>query len=192
MADLAKWIRQLSASDPESRERDASALYYEGVTLGESAVSTWRVDAQCKEMLGAATVGIAVQPTQFAQIRAANGTPPLANVPPDQDAMEFELHFGLNVHLDILTTKAPGGGGAIDKFLQKFGEGIQQIEYLVPDVDRATELLRARFGIKPIYPQTRAGADGTRVNFFLVRTPDGKTVLIELVEAKSGSKEVRK
>jgi len=32
------------------------------------------------------TVGIAVQPELFRQIRAANGSPRLAEVPPDQDA----------------------------------------------------------------------------------------------------------
>ena len=185
MGDIALWIHQLSDAEPRTRELAASALYREGVALGGSAVARWHEDAECKEMLGAATVGIAVQPEQFGKIRAVNGTPPLADVPPDQDAMEFELHFGTSVRLDILTTKAPGGGGAIDKFLQKFGEGIQQIEYLVPDVDRATELVRERIGIKSIYPQTRDGADGTRVNFFLVPTPDGKKVLIELVEKKN-------
>jgi hypothetical protein len=182
MADITQWIRQLSEGSEASRELAASALHRQGIALGDSAISRWREDAECRDMLGAATVGIAVQPEQFAKIRAACGSPQLANVPPDQDAMEFELHFGTSVHLDILTTKAPGGGGAIDKFLQKFGEGIQQIEYLVPDVDRATELLRERFSVKPIYPQTRIGADDTRVNFFLVPTPDGKRVLIELVE----------
>jgi hypothetical protein len=50
-------------------------------------------------------------------------------------------------------------------------------------VDRATAILRSRFGLAPIYPATRAGADGTRVNFFLAATPDGKKVLIELVQA---------
>ena len=53
------------------------------------------------------------------------------------------------------------------------------------DVDRASEILRARFSLLPIYPATRAGADGTRVNFFLAATPEGKKVLIELVEAAS-------
>lgn len=187
MAHIAQWIRQLTEADQASRELAACALYREGVALSESAISRWREDAKCRDMLGAATVGIAVQPAHFAQIRAANGAPPLANVPPDQDAMEFELHFSTSMQLDVLTTKAPGGGGAIDKFLQRFGEGIQQIEYLVPDVDRATELLRERLGIKPIYPQTRAGADGTRVNFFLVSTPDGTKVLIELFEQRIGS-----
>ena len=49
------------------------------------------------------------------------------------------------------------------------------------DVDRATEILRSRFAVQPIYPSTRPGANGTRVNFFLVCACGGK-VLIELVE----------
>jgi hypothetical protein len=102
-------------------------------------------------------------------------------VPDDQDADEFELEFLDGIRLDILTTKSENAGGAIDRFLQKFGEGIQQIELETRDVDRATEILRTRFGITPIYAQTRAGADDTRINFFLVPAQRGK-VLIELVE----------
>ena len=30
------------------------------------------------------------------------------------------------------------------------------------------------FALPPIYPATRAGADDTRVNFFLAATPEGK------------------
>jgi len=85
--------------------------------------------------------------------------------------------------MDVLTTKDPAGAGAIAKFLQKFGEGIQQVEFLCKDVDRATQLLRENFGVKAVYPATRAGADGTRVNFFLVAAPDEGKVLIELYEA---------
>lgn len=127
-------------------------------------------------------VGIAVQPDTFQKIRAANNSPRLADVPPDQDAHEFELHLEDSIEFDILTTREPGGSGAIARFLQKFGEGIQQVEIYVRDVDRASAILRARFSLLPIYPATRAGADGTRVNFFLATTPDGKKVLIELVE----------
>jgi hypothetical protein len=36
--------------------------------------------------------------------------------------------------------------------------------------------------VTPIYPGKRPGADGTRVNFFLVPLPDGGKVLIELYE----------
>jgi hypothetical protein len=128
-------------------------------------------------------VGIAVHPETFQKIRAANNSPRLADVPADQDAQEFELHLEDSIELDILTTHAPGGSGAIARFLEKFGEGMQQVEIYVRDVDRATTILHSRFGLAPIYPATRAGADGTRVNFFLAAAPDGKKVLIELVEA---------
>jgi len=132
------------------------------------------------------TIGIAVLPETFDRIRSANGSPPLADVPPDQDALEFELEFtGQFIptpRLDILTTKAPGGDGAIARFLNKFGEGIQQVEIDVTDVDHATEILRTQFQIEPIYPATRPGANGTRVNFFLVTSWNGSKVLVELVE----------
>ena len=56
------------------------------------------------------------------------------------------------------------------------------MEIDVTDVDRATEILRTRFNVEPIYPATRPGANGTRVNFFLVTPRNGKKVLVELVE----------
>ena len=88
------------------------------------------------------SIGIAVQPENFERIRAANGSPRLAEVPPDQDAMEFELRSGEHEEFDILTTRDPGGPGAIARYLQKFGEGIQQIEVNVASVNRATQVLR--------------------------------------------------
>src|SRR5580704_3438507 len=58
-----------------------------------------------------------------------------------------------------------------------------RLAHVPADVDRATEILRTRFALAPLYPATRPGADGTRVNFFLATAPDAKKVLIELVEA---------
>jgi hypothetical protein len=43
-------------------------------------------------------------------------------------------------------------------------------------------LLKSKVGVEAIYPHTRSGADGTRINFFLVPTADGAKVLIELFE----------
>ena len=97
------------------------------------------------------------------------------------------MHFETRIELDILTTREPGGKGAIARFLEKFGEGIQQIEVYVRDVGRATGILRSRFGLEPIYPASRAGANGTRINFFLAPAQEGKKVLIELVEAEAAS-----
>jgi len=56
------------------------------------------------------------------------------------------------------------------------------VEFLCTNIDRATQILREKFGITPIYAEARPGADGTRVNFFLVATPEHERVLIELYE----------
>ncbi|MBI3668206.1 MAG: TerC/Alx family metal homeostasis membrane protein [Acidobacteria bacterium] len=185
MSDLSSQLARLASPGRADREAAAAELYRLGRALGDAAAEAWRADAEFAALLtGAATVGIAAHPASFAKIRAANGSPRLADVPPDQDALEFELHFEQPVSLDILTTKEPGGQGAIARFLEKLGEGIQQVEFFVRDVERATEILRTRLGQQPVYPATRAGADGTRVNFFLCGTPDGKKVLIELVEGR--------
>jgi hypothetical protein len=198
--DIARWITELADRNPHNRAEAALRLYLAGSGLCTPLLKQWLADSEFRALilpggpnatgpsdLGPASivVGIAVQPETFQKIRATNNLPPLADVPPDQDAREFELHFETRIELDILTTRVPGRKGAIAGFLDKFGEGIQQIEVYVSDVDRATDILRSRFGLEPIYPTTRAGANGTRVNFFLAPAPEGKKVLIELVEAKS-------
>jgi hypothetical protein len=184
-------IQNLGDSNAKKREDAAGILFGQGLESARQSFEKWLADAELKGLfaldrsaLPVATVGVAVRDNQFERIRSANGSPPLSKVPADQDAKEFELHFGHEIRLDILTTRDPGGAGAIARFLEKFGEGIQQVEVLVRDVDRATEILATRFGQPPIYAATRPGADGTRVNFFLVTTPLGKKVLIEFVEEK--------
>jgi hypothetical protein len=183
VTEIAQLIARLAERDSTTRESAAGDLYRIGCALGDAATASWRADQEFARLLaGLPTVGVAVHPESFEAIRRAFGNPHLADVPPDQDAQEFEVVLRA-ARLDVLTTRAPGGAGAIARFLEKFGEGIQQVEYPVANLDQATEILRARFGIAPIYPATRPGADGTRVNFFLARTPDGKKVLVELVEA---------
>jgi hypothetical protein len=56
------------------------------------------------------------------------------------------------------------------------------VEFRCKNVDRATQILKENFGVQPIYPQTRAGAGGTRVNFFLINSLNSGKVLIELYE----------
>ncbi len=188
LAPVAICVERLAHRDRDEREAAATKLHRLGCELARSSMETWIADADFLALVRPGgrpfevTVGIAVRPETFENIRAANGSPRLANVPPDQDAREFELQFKNAVRLDVLTTKAPGGGGAIARFLEKFGEGIQQVEFAVTSVDRATEILRSRLGQQAVYPETRPGADRTRVNFFLAGKPEGKKVLIELVE----------
>lgn len=182
-ASIADLVRSLTSPENDVRINAAKDLYHRGQELAEEAIATWRRDSEIGELISKhATVGIAVTPAHFAGIRSALGNPHLADVPPEQDAQEFEWNVGEGVQLDILTTREPDGRAAIARFLAKSGEGIQQVEFLTPDVEQATEMIRSRLGVAAIYPAALAGADGTRVNFFLARTAGGKKVLIELVE----------
>jgi hypothetical protein len=52
-------------------------------------------------------------------------------------------------------------------------------------VEAAAELLHSRFAVTPVYPHARAGANSTRVNFFLISAPNAAKVLIELFESPS-------
>lgn len=183
---LSPSIASLASPDPAARCSAGEEVYRQGRASAERAVAEWWTDGELSALLLAPspviTVGLAVARESFNRIRIANGTPRLAEVPSDQDAEEFELHFPEAVWLDILTTREPGGAGAIARYLARFGEGVQQVEFRCSNVDRATEILKEKFCVTPIYPGKRPGADGTRVNFFLVPLPDGGKVLIELYE----------
>jgi len=192
---ITESIHRLADSDSQSRTNSAVFLWRVASGLWLPLLNQWKKDPEFRELslpvraesphaeLGfpAIVAGLAVHPDTFERIRAANNSPELADVPPDQDAKEFELRIG-EMDFDILTTREPGGSGAIARFLEKFGEGIQQVEIYVRDVDRATDILRTRFKLDPVYPATRSGADGTRINFFLAAPLQGRKVLIELVE----------
>ena len=181
-----EWILGLSAKEAAERAKAAGEIYRVGRERAEKVVRGWWQNTDFARLCGdqpAVTVGLAVRPLTFAQIREANGFPKLARLPPEQDASEFALHFPDGTTLDVLTTREPGAQGAITKFLNKQGEGVQQVEFRCADVDRATAILREEFGVKPVYPAKTAGADGTKVNFFLVAGADGEKVLIELYEA---------
>jgi hypothetical protein len=187
--NIALRITELADPDPAKRAAAADALCEAAFRECFSESNDWIHDPEFRKLTLHSrgdrlrfVVGIAVRPDHFERIHLANASPRLADVPATQDAIEFELHFGEEGDLDILTPRDPGGSGAIARYLEKFGEGIQQVEVQVSDVDRATALLSTRFGLRPIYPATQAGADQTRVNFFLLPAAGGRKCLIELVE----------
>jgi hypothetical protein len=180
-----EWIAALSSPEDATRAAAAGQIYAAGRSRAEQAIQRWREHDEFARLLGKnpeTTVGLAVRPETFAQIREANGWLRLAEVPPEQDASEFTLRFAGGITLDVLTPRNQEGSGAIAKFLLKFGEGVQQVEFRCSDVNRATAILRDQMAVVPAYPEARPGADGTRVNFFLVDGADGKRVLIELYE----------
>jgi preprotein translocase subunit Sec61beta len=187
---MSSAITNLWAAEKSTRVAAASEIYRHGRGLADRGVLSWWEYAELSELLLSpkpiVTVGVAVHRETFAKIRAANGQPALAIVPQEQDAEEYELHFGEGVELDVLTSREPSGQGTIARFLAKFGEGVQQVEFQCLDVNRAMEILRERFGVTPIYPEARGGANGSKVNFVLVAVP-GTTgeqgrALIELYE----------
>jgi hypothetical protein len=190
--NVADYISRLAASDVKDRETAAYALFRLGCALAEPALRKWFADPEFRALAPGGssllTVGVAVQPAKFEAIRARFGQPALAEVPPNQDVLEFELAFAHGVRLDVMTPRTADKEGAIAKFLARFGEGIQQVECEVRDVARAAEIVRRRFQLEPIYPQIRAGANQTQVNFFLVPVAEDRKLLIELVQSPKKSK----
>jgi hypothetical protein len=182
---LAAAIDTLSSGNLATRFAGAKEIFAQGREMADRATQEWRNDGEFSSLLGgepAVTVGLAVKPETFERIHVAAGAPRFAEVPPDQDAREFELHFADGVALDVLTTRDGAGDGAIARYLRKFGEGIQQVEYRCADVERATAVLKERFGVAAVYARAREGADGTRINFFLCGAAGGGKILIELYE----------
>lgn len=187
---ISSAITKLSAADESTRVAGASEIYRQGRSPAERAVSRWWEDAELSELLlrpkPVVTVGVAVGRETFARIRTANGQPALAQVPAEQDAEEFQLHFVDGLELDVLTSREPSGQGVIARFLAKFGEGVQQVEFRCLNVNRAMAIVRERFNAAPIYPEARAGANSSKVNFVLVSAPgagaENSKVLIELYE----------
>jgi hypothetical protein len=188
----AQLIDALASADDAIRADAAAQIYNIGVAPALQVAQKWQENAELAELLATPTLhvtaGLAVFPETFAKVRAAAGKPLLAEVPPDQDAREFELHFPNTVSLDILTTNDPAGPGAIARYLNKFGQGVQQVEFRCKSVDQATEILKTIFALTPVYASTRTGANYTRINFFLVpvESPAKEKVLIELYDRRRG------
>jgi methylmalonyl-CoA/ethylmalonyl-CoA epimerase len=67
----------------------------------------------------------------------------------------------------------------IGKFLERSGEGIQQVAYTVDDLAAVSQTLRER-GVRLLYDEPKRGTAGSLVNF--VHPKDAMGVLIELVQ----------
>ena len=67
----------------------------------------------------------------------------------------------------------------IAKFLDRNGQGIQQLAFRVDDVEHVAEVLRGR-GLRLLYDAPRRGTSDSRVNF--IHPKDAGGVLVELVQ----------
>ncbi|MEK7467335.1 MAG: methylmalonyl-CoA epimerase [Planctomycetota bacterium] len=69
------------------------------------------------------------------------------------------------------------GETSITRFLEKRGEGIHHVCLQVQDVEESTRVLQSN-GCDPVYPASRPGSGGMRVNFLNPKSTRG--VLFEL------------
>lgn len=72
----------------------------------------------------------------------------------------------------------------IAKFLDRNGQGIQQLAYRVEDIDAVCTTLRER-GLRLLYDTPKRGTSNSRVNF--IHPKDARGILVELVEPAADS-----
>jgi methylmalonyl-CoA/ethylmalonyl-CoA epimerase len=94
----------------------------------------------------------------------------------DQGVEEAMVGIGDSC-IQLLAALSPDS--AIGRFLDRNGEGIQQVAFRVTDVEVASARLRDA-GLRLLYDGPRRGTAGSRINF--VHPKDAGGVLIELVE----------
>lgn len=79
--------------------------------------------------------------------------------------------------IELLESTEPDG--AVAKFIEKNGEGIQHIALRVDNIEKTLEDLKAR-GVRLIDEKPRKGAGGARIAFIHPKATNG--ILIELCE----------
>ena len=80
-------------------------------------------------------------------------------------------------HIQLLAPLSPES--SIAKFLDRNGQGIQQLAYRVEDIDAVCATLRER-GLRLLYDTPKRGTSNSRVNF--IHPKDARGILVELVE----------
>jgi methylmalonyl-CoA/ethylmalonyl-CoA epimerase len=98
----------------------------------------------------------------------------------EQGVREAMLAVGPAADGDRLQLLAPlSASSSIATFLDRKGQGLQQLAYTVADLDATCAALRER-GVRLLYAEPRRGTAGSRINF--VHPKDAGGVLVELVE----------
>ena len=94
----------------------------------------------------------------------------------DQNVATLSLPVGES-EIEVLESTAPDG--AVARFIDSRGEGVQHIAFRVDNIDAALKELKAR-GIRLIDEKPRCGAGGSRIAFIHPESTHG--ILLELVE----------
>jgi methylmalonyl-CoA/ethylmalonyl-CoA epimerase len=96
----------------------------------------------------------------------------------EQGVAEAMLQVGAtDAKIQLLAPLTPQS--TIAKFLDRNGQGIQQLAYRVTDLEQVMAVLKER-GVRLLYDAPRRGTSDSRVNF--VHPKDAGGVLVELVE----------
>ena len=96
----------------------------------------------------------------------------------EQGVREAMLRVGdSDTCIQLLAPLSPES--TIAKFLDRNGQGIQQLAYRVEDIDAVCATLRER-GLRLLYDTPKRGTSNSRVNF--IHPKDARGVLVELVE----------
>jgi methylmalonyl-CoA/ethylmalonyl-CoA epimerase len=88
---------------------------------------------------------------------------------------------GAGVTLELI--EPLGQDSSLGRFLEKKGEGLHHISFVVPDIDEAVADLKSK-GMELVTPEPLQGAHGRRIVFLSPKHCHG--VLIELCEESSG------
>jgi methylmalonyl-CoA/ethylmalonyl-CoA epimerase len=98
----------------------------------------------------------------------------------EQGIDEAMLAIPEDTYIQLIAPLGPDT--TIAKFLDKNGEGLQQIAYRVTDINQAMTLV-SDAGLRLIYPEPRIGTSNSKINF--IHPKDAGGILVELVEHSS-------
>jgi methylmalonyl-CoA/ethylmalonyl-CoA epimerase len=97
------------------------------------------------------------------------------------ESEEVSTSFFMLGETKIELLQATGANSAISKFIEKKGEGIHHIAYLVDDIESEMKRLASE-GFELLTKAPKEGADNKRICFLHPKTTNG--ILVELCEER--------
>ena len=203
--EVSAWLKsgEIGAADPQSLRRrsgesarsHAAEIFRRGSRWRGPHAERLACVSSARESVGPrsdpapleTTVGIAVEPENFRELRGPRmDRPALRMCRPTRMRKNSSSIFRASVrtrYFDDAPAGRPGRHRAISS--GNSARAFSRSNSSVTNVDRATEILRERFAIGADLSGDAAGADGTRVNFFLVPRPVAEGIDRAVESAKS-------